>query len=81
MLVLSRKHELGQNTIRFRVPPSDCETVIDVVVTKIDSGRVKLGSIAPSDVAVNRLEVEARRTASPVPPRMRQRRPIGDGRV
>ena len=63
MLVLSRTKEKGKDTIRYRVPPSDKEVVIDVVVTHVQGSKVRLGSVAPSDVVVARLEVDRQNAA------------------
>jgi len=57
MLVLTRNPVPGKNTLRYRVPPSTSETVIDVVVTYIGGSKVKLGSSAPLDVTVERAEI------------------------
>lgn len=57
MLVLSRNPVPGKDTIRYRIPPSQKETVIDVVVTYVGGSKVKLGSEAPKEVSVERLEI------------------------
>jgi hypothetical protein len=65
MLVLSRTTDPGKDTIRYRVPPSTEETFIDVVVTYVGGAKVKLGSVAPRDVVIERLEIcEPRRVVA-----------------
>jgi sRNA-binding carbon storage regulator CsrA len=56
MLVLQRK---PQQFIRYVVPPSTVEQVIDVVVTEIQGSRVRIGSTCADEISIYRGELEA----------------------
>lgn len=53
MLVLTRR--IGE-VVRYIVPPSATETVIDVTLVDIRGTKVRLGSDAPRAVTIHRVE-------------------------
>lgn len=57
MLVLTRRR--GESVI-ITVPPSDRETVVEVVVTEtvVEGGKTRLGFVADRSVAILRSELE-----------------------
>lgn len=53
MLVLSRN---AGESLTLEIPPSDKPLTVEILVSRIDSGRVRIGTEAPPEVKVHRTE-------------------------
>lgn len=58
MLVLTRKKD---QTIKVKIPPSDRERTLEVMVVFHDNHKVRLGLTAPRSLSISRPEAEDKR--------------------